>query len=113
MADPKTGRIISQDDWKRTQIRMPQELYDDLSNYAENRSISLNTAMITLMHKGLEISGKSYSTNEVQHQKDLLNLHIAHSELQNKTLKYQDDLISAKEEIMYLRNILVKNNIKY
>ncbi|HAV4227229.1 TPA: hypothetical protein JIQ06_003507 [Acinetobacter baumannii] len=54
MADPKTGRIVSQDDWKRTQVRMPQELYDDLTNYAENKNISLNTAMITLMTKGLE-----------------------------------------------------------
>ena len=43
-----------QDDWKRTQVRIPQELYDDLTNYAVNKNISLNTAMITLMNKGLE-----------------------------------------------------------
>ncbi|WP_151711254.1 hypothetical protein [Acinetobacter junii] len=53
MVDIKTGRIVSQEDWKRTQVRMPKELYEDLVKYAEEKSISLNTAMITLMTEGM------------------------------------------------------------
>ncbi|HFF8856267.1 MULTISPECIES: hypothetical protein [Acinetobacter calcoaceticus/baumannii complex] len=53
MADPKTGRAVSQDDWKRTQVRMPQEQYQAIMEYAEKNNLSLNTAMIELMDKGL------------------------------------------------------------
>jgi len=53
MADPKTGRAISQDDWKRTQVRMPQEQYQAIMKYAEQNNLSLNTAMLELMDKGL------------------------------------------------------------
>lgn len=53
---PNHGRTLTQDDWKRTQIRMPQDLYADLMQYAEKNNISLNSAMIELMDKGLEQS---------------------------------------------------------
>ena len=53
MADPKTGRAISQDDWKRTQVRMPQEQYKAIMEHAEQNNLSLNTAMLELMDKGL------------------------------------------------------------
>ncbi|UWY71004.1 hypothetical protein [Acinetobacter baumannii] len=32
-----------QDDWKRTQVRMPQDQYDDVVNYAEQNNLSLNS----------------------------------------------------------------------
>lgn len=61
MADPKTGRAVSQDDWKRTQVRMPQEQYEELMSYAEKNNLSLNTAMLELMDLGLKskVEGKS------------------------------------------------------
>lgn len=46
-------RTQNQDEWKRTQIRIPQDQYDDIVAYAENKEISLNTAMIELMDNGL------------------------------------------------------------
>ncbi|WP_151706668.1 hypothetical protein [Acinetobacter sp. TUM15064] len=46
-------RVQNQDDWKRTQIRIPIGLYGDLVEYAEQNNLSLNTAMIELMDKGL------------------------------------------------------------
>lgn len=42
-----------QDDWKRTQVRMPQDQYDDVVNYAEQNNLSLNSAMLELIDKGL------------------------------------------------------------
>ena len=53
MADPKTGRAVSQDDWKRTQVRMPQAQYKAIMEHAEHNNLSLNTAMLELMDKGL------------------------------------------------------------
>ncbi len=47
-------RTQNQDEWKRTQIRIPQDQYDDIIAYAENKEISLNTAMIELMDNGLK-----------------------------------------------------------
>ncbi|MHA3105391.1 hypothetical protein [Acinetobacter sp. ANC 3791] len=61
MAENKTGRAVSQDDWKRTQIRMPQEQYEAVMSYAEKNNLSLNTAMLELMDLGLKskVEGKS------------------------------------------------------
>jgi hypothetical protein len=53
MVNPKTGRVVSQDDWKRTQVRMPQALYEDVAEYASNNDMSLNHSMIFLMDMGL------------------------------------------------------------
>lgn len=58
MVDAKTGRVVSQDDWKRTQIRMPQEQYEAILEYAQDKDISLNTAMIELIDKGITFDGK-------------------------------------------------------
>ncbi|MFP5065468.1 hypothetical protein [Acinetobacter pittii] len=46
-------RTQNQDDWKRSQIRMPQEQYEAIVGYAEKNKISLNTAMIELIDRGL------------------------------------------------------------
>lgn len=61
MVDNKTGRAVTQDDWKRTQIRMPQDQYETLMHYAEQNNLSLNTAMIELIELGLKskFEGKS------------------------------------------------------
>ncbi|WP_286400077.1 hypothetical protein [Acinetobacter thutiue] len=48
-------RTQNQDDWKRTQVRIPQDQYEDIVAYAESKDISLNTAMIELMDNGLKV----------------------------------------------------------
>lgn len=50
------GRTLTQDTWKRTQVRLPQVLYDEIFEYAENQGISLNQAIIDLTNKGLASS---------------------------------------------------------
>ena len=55
-------RHLNQDDWKRTQVRMPQDLYADLTNYAKENNLSLNSAMIVLMNKGLETAKTNMSS---------------------------------------------------
>ncbi|MCH7337152.1 hypothetical protein [Acinetobacter sp. NIPH 2699] len=49
-------RTQNQDEWKRTQIRIPQDQYDDIVAYAEGKEISINTAMIELIDNGLRAS---------------------------------------------------------
>ena len=49
-----------QDDWKRTQIRIPIGLYEDVTRHAEQHNLSLNYAMLELMDRGIHsISPKS------------------------------------------------------
>lgn len=51
-----------QDDWKRTQIRIPIGLYEDVVQHAEQHNLSLNYAMLELMDRGIHsISPKSNS----------------------------------------------------
>lgn len=61
MVNPKTGRVVSQNDWKRTQVRMPQEQYEAIVEYGAEHDLSLNSAMIELMDKGLTVAGR-YAT---------------------------------------------------
>lgn len=70
MADIKTGRIVSQDDWKRTQVRMPQDQYDAIATYAKDNNLSLNTAMLELMDRGLSAKDK---IEEMLNEKELLD----------------------------------------
>ena len=42
-----------QDNWKRTQLRMPFDQYDAISEYANKNNLSLNTAILELANKGL------------------------------------------------------------
>lgn len=65
MADPKTGRVVSQDDWKRTQVRMPQDKYEEIAKYAESKNISLNTAMLFLMDKGLMLESPDIAIENI------------------------------------------------
>lgn len=45
---------LNQDDWKRTQVRMPQEQYQLVVNHANDNKMSLNSAIIDLIDKGLQ-----------------------------------------------------------
>lgn len=68
MVENKTGRAVSQDDWKRTQVRMPQEQYEELMNYAEKNNLSLNTAMLELMDLGLKSKTEGKSGRSIYFQ---------------------------------------------
>lgn len=48
-------RTLNQEDWKRTQIRMPQEQYQTVVDYAEKNNLSLNSAVLELLDKALDL----------------------------------------------------------
>lgn len=56
-----TKRSINQENWKRTQVRLPPDVHDELIAYAEQNNLSLNSAMIELMVKGLKIKEQGSS----------------------------------------------------
>ncbi|MDR6542982.1 hypothetical protein ABIC56_002957 [Acinetobacter bereziniae] len=43
-----------QDEWKRTQLRIPHDQYEAVMVYAEKNNLSLNSAMLELMERGLK-----------------------------------------------------------
>lgn len=47
-------RTQNQDEWKRTQIRIPATLYEEIAEHAKKDNLSLNTAMLDLIEKGLD-----------------------------------------------------------
>ncbi|MEB4802177.1 hypothetical protein QR556_14540 [Acinetobacter soli] len=74
-------RTLNQDDWKRTQVRMPQKQYEALMNYAEKNNLSLNTAMLELMDLGLKSkiegkSGRSIYFNDLNCVEDLKEISL-------------------------------------
>lgn len=50
------SRIQNQDEWKRTQLRVPQDDYNKIVEYAELNKMSLNTAILNLIDIGLNTS---------------------------------------------------------
>lgn len=42
-----------QENWKRTQIRLPPELHEKLTDYADSEAISINSALISMLEHGL------------------------------------------------------------
>ncbi|WP_312971068.1 hypothetical protein [Acinetobacter gerneri] len=56
-------RTLNQEDWKRTQIRMPQEQYQTVVDYAEKNNLSLNSAVLELLDKALDLDN-SVNVNE-------------------------------------------------
>lgn len=62
-------RTQNQDEWKRTQIRIPATLYEEIAEHAKKDNLSLNTAMLDLIEKGLskkEISIDSKTLDKFQ-----------------------------------------------
>ncbi|GJC32653.1 hypothetical protein KAM398_26560 [Acinetobacter sp. KAM398] len=91
MSENKTGRAVSQDDWKRTQVRMPQEQYEALMSYAEKNNLSLNTAMLELMDLGLKSkeegkSGRSIYFNDLNCVEDVRQIPLVKQQ-ENLTAK--------------------------
>ncbi len=100
MADPKTGRAVSQDDWKRTQVRMPQDQYEAIMEYAEKNNISLNTAMISLMDKGLTAEGFGSNLENLNNLKKIIDLALSkvlpNTYTQNATFHEQDNYLAVR-----------------
>lgn len=48
-----TELLQNQDTWKRSQVRLPNSIYQVVAKYAEDKSMSLNTAIIHLLDIGL------------------------------------------------------------
>lgn len=100
MADPKTGRAVSQDDWKRTQVRMPQDQYEAIMEYAEKNNISLNTSMIHLMDIGLIAEGFGSNLANINSIKKIIDLALSkvlpNTYTQNATFNLQDNYLAVR-----------------
>lgn len=65
------SRPLNQENWKRTQVRLPPELHDGIINFAARKDVSLNTAMLELFSVGLENfngNAKGYKLSSVLFQ---------------------------------------------
>ena len=96
-------RTQNQDEWKRTQIRIPQDQYDDIVAYAENKEVSLNTAMIELMDSGLRASQSRVDPQDLDIRiiklKDGKKRLVYGKLLKAFDLDYTQDLNSLKKDI--------------
>ena len=54
-----------QDNWKRTQLRMPFDQYDAILKYANQHNLSLNTAILDLADKGLSSNESNNLPSEI------------------------------------------------
>lgn len=52
-----------QDEWKRTQLRIPHDQYEAVMVYAEKNNLSLNSAILDLIDKGLDYEDKFNPSN--------------------------------------------------
>lgn len=66
-------RPLNQEDWKRSQIRMPQEEYDRIIRYAELKKMSLNTAILALADAALDIEETDLGLNSKVQAEDSKN----------------------------------------
>lgn len=56
------SRVQNQDEWKRTQLRVPQDDYNKIVEYAELNKMSLNTAILNLIDIGLNTAATKMKT---------------------------------------------------
>lgn len=54
-----------QENWKRSQIRLPNDLYQEINDYATEKGFSLNSALISLVEHGL-IDAKQNQNIEIE-----------------------------------------------
>lgn len=110
-------RTQNQDDWKRTQVRIPQDQYDDIVAYAEEKDISLNTAMIELMDNGLKVVESRVSPEDIDIK--IIKLkngmkRLVYGKLLNAfDLDFTQDLSALREDIEMSLDILKHSKLKY
>lgn len=110
-------RTQNQDDWKRTQVRIPQDQYDDIVAYAENKEISLNTAMIELMDNGLKAAESRVDPADLDVRIFKLKngmKRLVYGKLLNAfELDFSQNLTDLREDIETSLNILKHSKLKY
>ncbi|MEG0291004.1 MAG: hypothetical protein RR941_06280 [Erysipelotrichaceae bacterium] len=108
-------RTQNQDEWKRTQIRIPQDQYDDIVAYAENKDISLNTAMIELMDNGLKAAESRVDPEDLDIRiiklKNGMKRLVYGKLLKAFDLDYTQDLDSLKVDIELSLKILYESSL--
>ena len=108
-------RIQNQDEWKRTQIRIPQKQYDDIVAYAENKEVSLNTAMIELMDNGLKAAESRVDPQDLDIRiiklKNGMKRLVYGKFLKAFDLDYTQDLTSLKSDIELSLQRLYKSSL--
>lgn len=108
-------RPQNQDEWKRTQIRIPQDQYDDIVAYAENKEISLNTAMIELMDNGLKAAESRVDPEDLDIRiiklKNGMKRLVYGKLLKAFDLDYTQDLDSLKVDIELSLEILYESSL--
>lgn len=115
MTIPKTGRMQNQDNWKRTQVRMPPEQYEVIAKYASDKDISLNTAMIELMELGYS-SFSHIAPDEIEckiiHLQNGMKRIVYGKMLNAFDVDFTQDLTSLKEDIELSLEFLKKTKLK-
>ncbi|AWL29336.1 hypothetical protein DJ533_12525 [Acinetobacter defluvii] len=75
-----------QDDWKRTQLRIPHSQYEAVSRYAVRKSLSLNSAMLELMNIAL-------NAEDGNSQQELKRTPVVHSDFIHDQIGISDQAI--------------------
>ena len=92
-----------QDEWKRTQVRMPLDQYEDVIKYAENKSLSLNSALLDLVAKGLEFDEK-FDSSKFENGGDIEYEVLEHLKKIEKLLEEKEFFKSLDQVNSKLRN---------
>lgn len=104
-----------QEDWKRTQVRIPQDQYDDIVSYAENNELSLNSAMLELMENGIKVAESRVNPEDIDIK--IIKLKNGKKRLvYGKLLKafdldYTQDLDSLKSDIEFSLERLYESSL--
>lgn len=103
-----------QDEWKRTQLRIPNSQYELVNDYAESKDLSLNSAILDLINIGLDIvdRGQPPSNIKIYHLSNGIK-RVVYGKLVNSfDLDYKNpNLSELREDIEYCLEIM-KNSPK-
>lgn len=77
-------RSINQDNWKRTQLRIPIELYESVVKFGKENNLSLNSSFLTLCEKALNQSNDSQSTQNIDLSKAIAEIKAEIQSLKEK-----------------------------
>lgn len=103
-------RTQNQDEWKRTQIRIPQDQHNEIVDYAEKNNLSLNTAMLDLIDKGIKVSkdihlstipeiSQAFSQhviNQSREREELFKKLLPHTNIENAAYSDNENFIAVR-----------------
>lgn len=102
------GSVMSrekQEEWKRTQIRIPENLYDEVTRYADKNDLSFNSAMLELMEKGLQLKTdlgeivEEFSQQLIQQKhvrEELAKKYLPHTRIENAAYSENEGFIAIR-----------------